>query len=527
MKKISSSDWNYSFDDLDRFDDLSHLTRLTVEKIEQHIPGSTARMFVHVSSLHEYREEDKENTFAIPEDNPLVTYLALQNRILDRKNLADDPYFKDDSISSFLLIEQLQISTIVPLVHRYKLLGFLGIALREGQLKLSREDRDFLNALHDELLGNLYAAQVVDRRFSELETLSQIGQEINSCSKLDQLYLEIFPKLSRVIQFDSALLWIANSGLFCGSDPSFPVKLELQAHYGSVSGAPAELNPEQSISGFIFSKGHPILIKHLADNLFFAEKNLEPELQHSVISIPLNVMERTIGVLTVSSHNREFSGEDLHTASIFSSFLTAAYQSLVLYAQLEKGYFDTITALAAALDAKDKYTAGHSERVMEYAIGIAEEMQLPPDRIRLIRFAAILHDIGKIGISGEIIRKKGKLSEEEYEVIQKHPQIGEQIISAIEFLGEAKSFIKYHHERVDGNGYYKMPLDQIPGEALILNMADAFDAMTSDRPYRKGYSVPEALDLIRQEIGTQFSAETFEALQQYLNKKEAALTVQT
>lgn len=510
MKKIKGNDWSYSLDELDNFADLSHLTRMTVQKIEHHIPGCTAHMFVHIDSLHEYREEDKETAYSIPEDNPLVTYLALQNRILDRKNLADDPYFQDDKISSFIIVEQLEITTIIPLVHRFKLLGFIGISLPEGQDHLLKNQRGFVNALQKELLINLYAAQFVDKRFAELEILSRSGKAINMCHNLNELYQTLFTELSKNISFDTGLLWIIDNK---------NNQLVLKSSYGTSIQIPP-LKNESSISGFIHAKGNPILIKHLPDHPFFAERNIEPGLFHSIISIPLSVMSHSVGVLTISSHKREFSGEDLHIASIFASFITSAYQSLLLYHRLEKGYFDTITALAAALDAKDPYTAGHSERVMHYATGIAEELDLPLDRIRLIRFAAILHDIGKIGISGDIIRKKGQLSPEEYDVIQKHPQIGEQIISAIEFLGEAKSFIKYHHERVDGQGYYKMPLEKIPREALILNMADAFDAMTSDRPYRKGYSRKEALKLIKKDIGTQFSEETFTALERYLERND-------
>ena len=145
----------------------------------------------------------------------------------------------------------------------------------------------------------------------------------------------------------------------------------------------------------------------------------------------------------------------------------------------------TIGALAAAVDAKDPYTYGHSSEVTEHTIAIAHRMGLGADEIEKLRIGALLHDIGKIGIDGAILNKPGRLTDEEFEIIKGHPEIAANILSSLEFLTEVVPLVRHHHEHYAGGGY---PLgiagEEIPLGARIIAVADAFNAMTSDRPYR-------------------------------------------
>lgn len=207
----------------------------------------------------------------------------------------------------------------------------------------------------------------------------------------------------------------------------------------------------------------------------------------------------------------------------FGPLLLARY-SFKLYIDMRKVYMETITALTKAVEAKDPYTSGHASRVGEYAIKLAQELKLPDNRIEKIRTAAILHDIGKIGINDSILNKPGRLTEEEYDKIKEHPLIGAQIVDDIDFLKDVTKIIKYHHERYDGKGYPEgIDGENIPLEAAILSIADVFDAMTSDRPYRKALSTEEALFEIESNSGTQFHpklANTFVDLVRKDIKKE-------
>lgn len=203
--------------------------------------------------------------------------------------------------------------------------------------------------------------------------------------------------------------------------------------------------------------------------------------------------------------------------------LMIARMSFVQYMDTKRMYFETIETLSTALDAKDEYTNGHSKRVSEYAMGIAHVMKISKYQKELILNASLMHDIGKIGISDAIIKKEGKLSLGELYEIKRHPEIGEKIIGKIGFLKDVSQIIRHHHERYDGNGYPDaLAGDEIPLESSILAVADAYDAMTSDRPYRKAMEVDLAIEIILNESNKQFHPQVVEAFKRYIEKNGSA-----
>ena len=172
---------------------------------------------------------------------------------------------------------------------------------------------------------------------------------------------------------------------------------------------------------------------------------------------------------------------------------------------LEDTYFAAIEALARAIDARDPYTYGHSARVAAFSLEIADELGFPKDKREGLRRAALLHDIGKIGIEDHILRKAGALNYVEAKQMRQHPVIGHQMLKDVPFLHSSLSGIRHHHERWDGTGYPDtLGGESIPLQVRILSIADVFDALTSDRPYRDAMSIVEAMDLITREAGRQF-----------------------
>lgn len=189
---------------------------------------------------------------------------------------------------------------------------------------------------------------------------------------------------------------------------------------------------------------------------------------------------------------------------LFAPLLLTRY-SFKLYLDTKNVYISTIEAFNSAMEAKDNYTFGHASRVKEYAVALGTAKGLPYNKIEFIKDAAMLHDIGKIGISDTILNKETKLTEDEFEEIKRHPDIGAEIINKVNFLEHISIIIKYHHERYDGKGYPEgLEGIEIPIESHILAIADAYDAMTTDRPYRKALSKEEALEEIKINLGTQF-----------------------
>jgi putative nucleotidyltransferase with HDIG domain len=164
-----------------------------------------------------------------------------------------------------------------------------------------------------------------------------------------------------------------------------------------------------------------------------------------------------------------------------------------------------VRGFALAVEAKDQYTHGHSENVMKYTVVLARQMGLSPQDVEQVKYAGLLHDIGKIGVSESILNKPGRLTDEEFEEIRKHPELGARIISDVPFLKSLVPLVRHHHEFYNGGGYPDgIDGENIPFGARVLSVADAFEAMTSDRPYRKSLPRTVATDILRKESGTQF-----------------------
>lgn len=209
---------------------------------------------------------------------------------------------------------------------------------------------------------------------------------------------------------------------------------------------------------------------------------------------------------------------------LFFGPLFLARYSFKLYLNMKEVYVETITALTNAIDAKDEYTNGHSKRVAEYAVMLGKQVKLSVPRLETLKTAGLLHDVGKIGISDGILLKPGKLDDFEMNLIRNHPEIGAHIIDGIEFLDDARLFVSQHHERYDGKGYPNGVLgEEMPVESLILAVADAFDAMTSDRSYRKAFSEEKALEILQEEKNKQFSAEIVDAMMEIKNTQGSVM----
>jgi putative nucleotidyltransferase with HDIG domain len=234
------------------------------------------------------------------------------------------------------------------------------------------------------------------------------------------------------------------------------------------------------------------------------------------ISRPIDTLSKSLSEMTKT---RDFEHPVAPTGSILEiDTLTAAFNSMMqsvstAESERQSAYVGSIKALAMALDARDPYTAGHSERVSILAIAIGRQMNLEEDQLEILRLGALLHDIGKIGISDAVLRKPGMLTSEEYEIIREHPVLGARILRSVPFLAAHIPIVELHHERPDGLGY---PLGlhghETPLLARIVHVADAFDAITSARAYRRARGPAQAVRELSTHAGTQFDSEVVTAL---------------
>lgn len=211
--------------------------------------------------------------------------------------------------------------------------------------------------------------------------------------------------------------------------------------------------------------------------------------------------------------------------ALFLMPLLLARYSFKLYAEMREVHIETVRALTSAIDASDPFTRGHSERVTLYSIATAREMGLSERKIEAIEYAGFLHDMGKIGLQHDILLKPGKLSDDEWEVMRTHPIIGAKIVSDLHFLSQARAVVLHHHERYDGKGYPDGLVGaETPIEARIVKVADAFDAMMSDRPYRSSLGLEKATEELRSGRGTEFDPNVVDAFLELLRRGEITVT---
>ena len=236
----------------------------------------------------------------------------------------------------------------------------------------------------------------------------------------------------------------------------------------------------------------------------------------SRVDLPLKIGDKTIGVFELASV-KKMTEEEQRLLETLATQAAIAIENARLFEETQKTYYETLRALAGALEARDAYTRGHSERVANLAVKLAEKLGVPEDERREIYSVALLHDIGKIGIRDDILHKPSSLTEEEWKVIQEHPVFGDAILAPLRFLSRVAGMVKSHHERWDGTGYPdKLKGKEIPLASRIVAVADTFDALVSDRPYRNRRTKEEALREIKSESGKQFDPEVVAVLESCL-----------
>jgi putative nucleotidyltransferase with HDIG domain len=277
----------------------------------------------------------------------------------------------------------------------------------------------------------------------------------------------------------------------------------------------------EGIAGWVAEHGQPLHIADVSKDKRFSKKSDRTTgfITRSILAVPLKIEDKLIGVVEVVNKKKgeKFTSEDIELLQTLSTTGALAIQKARLYQDLSDLFISAVRAIADAIEAKDPYTRGHCERMRHFSLMIAEELNLSEKEKRNVELSALLHDVGKIGVPERILLKDGKLTQEEFEEIKKHPVIGAEILAEIKQLKEVIPGVKYHHERYDGKGYPEgLNGENIPLIARIMAVTDAYDAMTSDRPYRKGLSKEIAdKELVRLK-GQQFDPKCVDAfLQNY------------
>lgn len=263
---------------------------------------------------------------------------------------------------------------------------------------------------------------------------------------------------------------------------------------------------EKGYAGRVLAGSGPLVIDDISSDVSSFPGYVGREGFRSLVGAPLMYRDRNIGMLSIfMRQSSDVPGSIIPIVSLVAEVAATIVENSQLVHRLEKNYFSTVEALAAAIEAKDPYTRGHSKRVTQYAIVLAERFGISDPTIKDLQYGAMLHDIGKIGVRGQILNKRGRLTPEEYKIIKRHPIIGERIIDRVDFLQGAKPIVRSHHERFDGTGYPDGLRDEeIPMLARIVAVVDFYDALTSERPYRPAFSAEQTRLFIKEGIGADF-----------------------
>ena len=513
---------SFSLDELDDWHTSAGLVESAIRMIRARTPRTDAHIFAHVPEAREYREIDREGLAAIPDDSIFIACLAMCGTGTPLEAIFRD-YVPDDDMLHALLGTVYRGYYIVPVVHRFSLLAFImlcetdsGETGRKGEsISPPDEERAFLAELASRLRINLYAASIADQRQRELLRLAEYPSTLHKRLSVADLSEHLLEDLRQEISFDAGVYYEYDEYLH----ELMPIV------WTGFKDEPPCLLAGKGVSGQAVERRRAIYVPDRMKHPSFAMIAEEPFISGSFVSAPIRTDKRVIGVVTISrkGESREgFGMEHRYTLEIAAAFLASEINNRLLYDELEQSYFSTVSSLSRALEAKDHYTRGHSERVMTYAVGIARALQLSPETVRRIRYASILHDIGKIGISDSIISKTTSLTDREYAEIKRHTEIGYDIVNENSFFTEIRDLIRYHHEKMDGTGYYAKRPGDYPWEAMIISLADIYDALTSDRPYRAAFSGEEALSSLDRLIDVNFDRRILDAFRAWLANAKTA-----
>lgn len=275
------------------------------------------------------------------------------------------------------------------------------------------------------------------------------------------------------------------------------------------------LKAGEGIAGWVVRTGEAVIINDVqADARFFKEADHASSYEtRSMVAVPVRSGTDIIGVLqAVNKCESDFTTEDLEMLTSLAYQVGPAVENARMYEMMRESFYGVSLALAEALEKRDYYTGGHTNRVSAYCMSIGSYLKLGEKEMESLWLASILHDIGKIGVEDRVLQKAGQLDNEEFALMSRHSEYGSEILSHIKSHRAVIPGVRSHHEKYDGNGYPdRLKANGIPLVARIISVADAFDAMTSDRPYRKALTHREAFAELVRCKGTQFDPDIVDA----------------
>lgn len=327
-----------------------------------------------------------------------------------------------------------------------------------------------------------------EKKFFGLSSLDEIGKEARDTSEMDEIGDTMFEQVRVALKPDRGLL------VFYNKEQKNIKYQRLCTADQLAEGGPSSV--DNGILEWVGKSGKPLLINDMANDKQYKASFYGMLNSGSLLAMPFIRQNRLLGTIVLyrQAGVSSFNQDDLKCLSVLSCITAVAVENLEIYDEMKSYFTGTIRALITTVETKDFFTFGHSARVAKYTLMIAEQLNLPEMDKRRLEYIALLHDIGKIGIPEDILKKTAPLTDEEWAVLRTHPELGENIVRSIHFLPEGASVIRHHHEHYNGAGYPDgLKGEEIPFFARIISIADAFDAMSSGRPYRESIGKEKAM----------------------------------
>lgn len=353
--------------------------------------------------------------------------------------------------------------------------------------------------------------------FEELSQLYRLSETIASALTFSRVLTLLLDVMREVVEYDAGMLYLYDErgaqlrpNLEKNVTPELKLRFDAQVKDGTLVWA--------------LKQGRIMVLADTGQGTW-TQGLPEDETGRSFLLVPILARGKPVGLLNlaVSAGAGTFSQRDLSLLSILANQAGISLENARLYEAVRQDYVDVIHALAGAVDARDHYTRQHSNRVSLYGVAIARQLKLDEPFVETVQFGGLLHDIGKIGIPDMILNKPARLTNEEFEVMKGHCSLGAGLLRRVESLSHLVPLVLYHHERFDGHGYPEgLAGKKIPLGARILNVADSFETITSDRVYHKARTAKEGFDEIRRCSGGQFDPEivaAFEAVYPELQRR--------
>ena len=348
------------------------------------------------------------------------------------------------------------------------------------------------------------------------ELFQRMGHAMTSSEKMEALLNIIVHGMKKVLDAQSSFIVLYDTN----------GKLHLNAYAGSQKDLRDNmvLSDTKGVVGQVIRNPNPVVVKkddekpnaHSGEDIIHYDTN--------IVCVPILVKNKLKGVLgaTDKIDTQTIDPEDVFLLENVASQIAICVENMELSKNIEETYYNTLVMLARIVEARDTYSAGHLERVSSYVQMFAEKIEIDKETKKILMDAALLHDLGKVGIQDTILKKQGKLTAQEYEMMKEHTIIGENILKPLRSMSKLSTLVRHHHELYDGSGYPdKLKGEEIPLAARMLTIVDVYDAITTDRPYRKAMSHEEAINVLKSYAGNKLDPKLVEVFLQLIeeNKK--------